>query len=139
VLYKLRLIVNLRRGECCRVGGFALIESLVGLTIFAVLGLAFANSIISGHKLRQRMIHRSAALQVATDEMERQTRLRASNLTAGTTTTTVTKGNMQFQRVVTIAATSAGGYTVTVSVTDLNNTINGSVQLQNTLVPFGST
>ncbi|MBX7144401.1 MAG: prepilin-type N-terminal cleavage/methylation domain-containing protein [Oligoflexia bacterium] len=48
--------------------GFALMETLVGIVLFAIVGLAFANSIIVGYKLRQRMLHRSTALQVASDE-----------------------------------------------------------------------
>lgn len=118
--------------------GMALVEVLVSIGLFSVLGLAFTKSAIVGYKLRQRMIHRAAAIQIASDEMERQARLRAINLTAGTTTTTVTKGSMRFQQVVTITAAAASGFDVVVTVTDLNTKINGSVQLQNTLVPYGS-
>lgn len=119
--------------------GVALIEALVCIALFAILGLAFTTSIIGGHKMRQRVLHRSAALQIASDEMERQSRLRAGNLVAGTTTTTVTKNNMRFQQVVSITAASAGGFDVSVVVSDLNSQVGGSIQLQNTLVPYGST
>ena len=120
-------------------GGFALVEALFSIALFAVLGLAFTQSVMVGYKMRHRMIHRATALQIASDEMERQARLRAANLTAGTTTTTVTKNNMQFQRIVTITAVNAGGFNVTVAVSDLSAQVSGSVQLQNTLVPYGST
>ena len=89
--------------------------------------------------MRQRVIHRSIALQIASDEMERQARLRANNLSAGTTTTTVTKNAIQFQQVVTITAASGNGFDVTVLVNDLNNSIGGSVRLNNKFIPYGST
>ena len=118
--------------------GVALFEALVSIVLFAIIGLGFTKSLIFGYKMRHRMIHRSTALQVASDEMERQTRLRANNLVAGTTTTTVSKSNMQFQQVVTISSVAAGGFDVSVVVTDLNSQIGGSIQLQNKLVPYGS-
>lgn len=119
--------------------GFALLEALICLSLFAVVGLAFAKSQIHGLQMRQRVIHRSIALQIASDEMERQARLRANNLSAGTTTTTVTKNAIQFQQVVTITAASGNGFDVTVLVNDLNNSIGGSVRLNNKFIPYGST
>ena len=128
-----------RRKRRANQKGFALIESLFSIALFAVLGLAFTQSVIVGFKMRHRMIHRATALQIASDEMERQSRIRATSLTAGTTTTTVTKNAMQFQRVVTITAVNAGGFDITVAVSDLSSQVSGTVQLQNTLIPYGST
>ncbi|RIK99982.1 MAG: hypothetical protein DCC75_14140, partial [Proteobacteria bacterium] len=105
--------------KCDNEGGIALIETLVCIVFFAILGLAFTASLIHGYKMRQRMIHRSVALQIASDEMERQARLRATSLTAGTTTTTVTRSNMSFQQVVTISSSTANGFQINISVTDL--------------------
>jgi Tfp pilus assembly protein PilV len=119
--------------------GFALLEALICLLLFAVIGMGFAKSQIDGLKMRQRVLHRSLALQVASDEMERQARLRANNLVAGVTTSTVTKNLVQFTQVVTIVAATATEFNVTVVVTDKNNSIGGSVQLSNKLIPYGST
>lgn len=129
-----------RRGAAERddMRGIALLEALFCLSLFAILGLAFANSLIFNFKMRQRMVHRSVALQVASDEMERLARLRANTLTAGTTTTTVVKNNMRFQQVVTISASTASGFDVTVVVTDLNSQIGGSTEIRNKLIPYGS-
>ena len=135
---RLKLRGILTKSRCPKQRGFALVEALVTMGLFATLGLAFAQSVIVGYKMRQRMIHRSVALQIASDEMERQARLRANNLTAGTTTTVVTKDRMKFQQVVTITGTAAGGFQVVIVVTDLNAQIGGSLSLQNTLIPYGS-
>jgi Tfp pilus assembly protein PilV len=136
MFYRLRQIF--RKKDKPEERGIALLEALFCLSLFGILGLGFAQSLIMGYYTRLRMIHRSVALQVASDEMERLARLRANSLTAGTTTSTVVKGNMTFQQVVTITASTASGFDITVAVTDLNSRIGGTTQLQNKLIPYGS-
>lgn len=121
-----------------RQAGFFLIEALVIVILFAIVGVAFTKSVMLGYRMRQRMVHRAVALQIASDEMEYQARLRANGLAVGTTNLNINQGTMRFQQSTAIAAATAGGYTVTVTVTDLNPQIGGSVQLRNTLVPYGS-
>ena len=121
--------------------GFFMIETLVAISIFAVVALAFTSSAVLGLKMRLRSLHRSVASDIASDMIEEKALADPASLAAGTTTDTYTWPNntrMRFQRVQTVTVASDGSRTVAVTVIDLNNSIGGSVQLTTTLSPWGS-
>ncbi len=121
--------------------GFFLVECIVVIGLFAIIALGFASSMQFGLKMRLRANHRAIAAEIASDLLEEKTMADPASLVAGTTIDTYTWPNntkMKFRRTQVVTVGSDGSRAVTVTVTDLNSKIKGSVQLSNTLVPWGS-
>lgn len=122
--------------------GFFLIEMLVAIVLFAILGLAFAQSIIFGTDVRVRAIHRSAAMQIASDMMEGEATVDPLTLSeASSFSDTVDwqgDNKMLFRRNINFYVNSDGSRTVIVRVTDLSTRFGGTVEISNTFAPWGS-
>jgi type II secretory pathway pseudopilin PulG len=119
--------------------GVYLIETLVTIGLFGVLGLALANSLVASVRMRARADHNSVAMQLALQELERYAAIDPSTLTAANGFTAVrTQGKMSFNVTVAVAVNADTTRTVTVNATDVNTVVHGKASVSNTFPLWGS-
>lgn len=119
--------------------GFFLIEVLVVVFMFALLGLGFVYSSIFGMKMRLRAVHNSVAMQLANEQLESFLSVDPSTLdSADNFSDTVTRDNMSFQRYVTFTVNGDNSRTVQIRVNDANTEIAAQAVVSETIALWGT-
>ncbi len=117
--------------------GFFLLELLIIVTLFAVMGLAVAKSSMLAQSTTSRAMANSAAAQQALSMLESFTSLNPATLSsANNSSTTLTQGRYTFRQVVSIAVNSDTSRTITVTVTGSNGQNPANISVSNTLAPW---
>jgi type II secretory pathway pseudopilin PulG len=119
--------------------GLYLVETLLTLGLFGVLGLALAQSLIASVKMRARADHNSVAMQLALQELERYAAIDPSTLTAANGFTDVrTQGKMSFNVTVAVVVNADTSRTVTVTANDVNTVVHAKASVNDTFPLWGS-
>lgn len=124
-----------QKGEC----GFFLVEVLVVLVLFALVGMMLAHSSVLSEQTRTRAVHQSVAAQLAIEKMELLSAIDPITLTAtNNSTENISHGVMQFKRTTAITVNADGSRTININVNSLNTPFVAKASATNTFALWGS-
>ena len=119
--------------------GFFLMEVLVVICLFAILGLSIAQSNQTAVRMRGMAVHDSVAMQLAMESLENYASLDPATLNADDNySDQVTRSGIKFQRTLTVNVNSDTSRTISVAVTGLNSALGGSANVSGTFALWGS-
>lgn len=119
--------------------GFFLIEVLVIILLFSIVGYSFLSSGTYMSKNLELNIHNGVATQIALDELEKFSRVDPSTLTeANSYSDIAVRDAMSFNRGVNIAVNLDGSRTVTVQLQGVSPKELGSASISNNYALWGT-
>lgn len=119
--------------------GLFLIESLVVVLLFGVLGLILAHSNILSSKIRNRSSTNALAMQLATERMEALGAIDPATLDASDNVTdSVSREGKTFTRQVQITVNADASRSIAVSIRNTVSSLGGTASLANRFALWGS-
>ncbi len=119
--------------------GFLLMEALVIISLFGLLALVAAHTVIFSYRMRHKAAHNSAAMQLAMEELESLASVDPSTLDASDNfNDTIKRDHMSFNRSVNFTVNSDNSRTVLVTISDNDTKNGGKATLSSTFATWGS-
>lgn len=129
------MLMEIRKSE----QGFSLIEILVAVLLFSILGLSLAYSLLMMYQTRGRNYHNSLASQLAIEGIEDFQSQDPSTLSsANNSTASVARDGVTFQKQVSITVNADSSRTITVDISCPGCKLGGNAAVTNNFPQWGS-
>ena len=120
-------------------GGFFLLEMLIVIVLFAILGMTIAQSAVLSEQNRTLSLHQSVAMQIAVDTLESYASVDPITLDdTDNETHSITRNNVSYESESTITVNPDLSRTIVVNVHSTTGQIRANASVTGTFAVWGS-